>query len=191
MILVYNIDMMDSEPATKLMNVLNRLGEPWRQLGIGDLELMVDDLLHDGQGQLNKGPVDAPEVTFVLIDSHEKVLDDFLAELRQEKIKLPYKAVLTETNRFWTLHELVKHVVDEEREVKAIMQLQRLMQAASMFQEKDYDDDLWQIHEEAKATAEDFLARVACEEKVTPDEAEDALNRFNQSVLILLGKDPE
>lgn len=78
-----------------------------RELDAGDLSCELGALA-DGAGQA-RAPAsgDAPaEPLLVLADFTEPELDALLAELRQKGISIPLKAVLTKTNRRWTVLEL-------------------------------------------------------------------------------------
>lgn len=187
MLLVYNMKVMPSDELGRFMNLLNRLEEPWRQLGIGDLHVVVEDLLVDGQGQTEALDDEAPDVPFMLMDVDEPTLDRILAMLREEEIHLPYKAMLTDHNRKWKLGDLVRHVIDEDREVKALNMLKRLIGAASVFQEGDYHAEAWLAFRGAYDDALNLLERVE-REPITADEAEATVERFNQSVLQMLGR---
>lgn len=78
-------------------------------------ELTADDLSCElgalaGGGASTRTPLvgDAPaEPLLVLADFTEPQLDALLAGLRQTGVSIPLKAVLTETNRRWTVLELL------------------------------------------------------------------------------------
>ena len=60
----------------------------------------------------------APETEFLLLCAlGDRQLDRLLAALRRAGVSVPYKAVLTERNRSWTLRELIGEV---EREHEAM-----------------------------------------------------------------------
>lgn len=187
MLLIYNLMAMEQTEQTAFMGLLNRLEEPWRQLGQGDLEVVVEDLLVDGQGQIYASVDDAPDVTFMLMDVDEATLDRILAGLRDTGVTLPYKAMLTDTNRKWKFGDLVRHVIDEDREVRALNKLQRLISAAAVFMEEDYEPQAWQAFRAAYDDALELLSRVGREE-ISAELAESTVERFNQSVLQMLGR---
>lgn len=187
MILIYNMDALENETMTKLMIMLNALGEPWRQLQEYNLNTTVGDLLSNPHTNISNEPSTPPDVTFMLIDGDEDFVDKVLSGLKEKEIKIPYKAVVTDNNRKWTLGYLIHHVIDEDREVKSVMQLQRFLQASEMFAESDYDAEAWADFMTARAEAEAFLKRVPSGD-ITPDEAEAMVKAFNNSVLEMLGK---
>lgn len=187
MIWMYNMDALADEARLNLMNLLNALDEPWRQLSPGDLLLTVQELLDNGQGQLNKEPEDAPDVAFMLMDISEEVLDKLLDGLREKAIDLPYKAMVTANNRSYLLGDLVRHIQEEDREVRALVKLQRLMAGTTAFEEKDYSPEGWQAFQAAYKQGQEALER-AKKGDMTPDEVEDVLKNFNLSVLSLLGQ---
>lgn len=187
MIWMYNMDALSDKDRVQLMNVLNGLNEPWRQLSPGDLLLTVQEILDNGQGQLNKEPDDAPDVPFMLMDLDDPLLDQLLAGLRDREIDLPYKAMVTDNNRTYLLGDLVRHIQEEDREVRALVKLQRLMKGTTAFEEKDYNAASWQAFQAVYQEAEDALQRAKTGD-MTPDEAEAILKNFNMSVLNLIGQ---
>lgn len=59
-------------------------------------------------------PECAPEVEFMLLCAlGERQLDRLLAAMRRAGLSVPYKAVLTEHNRDWTLEKLIWEVMRE------------------------------------------------------------------------------
>lgn len=59
-------------------------------------------------------PKAAPEAEFMLLcDLGDRQLDRLLAAMRRAGAAVPYKAVLTERNRSWTLEKLIREVARE------------------------------------------------------------------------------
>ena len=73
----------------------------------------------------NAAPVDAPapesapEAEFMLLCAlGDRQLDRLLAAMRRAGVSVPYKAVLTETNKTWKLCQLIEEVVKEHELMK-------------------------------------------------------------------------
>ncbi len=59
-------------------------------------------------------PEDAPQTEFMLLCSlGDRQLDRLLAAMRRAGVSVPYKAVLTDANREWTLCKLINEVARE------------------------------------------------------------------------------
>ncbi|MBE6910792.1 MAG: DUF3783 domain-containing protein [Ruminococcaceae bacterium] len=59
-------------------------------------------------------PDTVPETPFMLLCAlGDRQLDRLLADMRRAGVSVPYKAVLTDTNRSWTLGALIAEVVRE------------------------------------------------------------------------------
>ncbi len=187
MILIYNMERLESDEYAKLINLLNRFDAPWRQVNEYDFDTTVGDLLAKVHTDLNPAPKELPEETFMLMEADDAFLDRMLAGLKEIGVKIPYKAMVTDTNRGWTFGYLMRHVIDEDREMKALVTLQRLMAASAVFQENDYDPEAWADHQSMRAEAEAFLTR-AKKGEITPDEAEAMVHTYNESVLRLMGQ---
>ena len=52
-------------------------------------------------------------------------LDQLLAEMRQAKIRIPYKAMLTETNRDFTASELLTEIMKEHKMMLLMEQMRK------------------------------------------------------------------
>ena len=64
-------------------------------------------------------PENPPEAEFMLLCSlGDRQLDRLLAAMRRAQVSVPYKAVLTEHNRDWTLCQLIAEVVREHEAMK-------------------------------------------------------------------------
>ncbi len=65
-------------------------------------------------------PERAPEAGFMLLCAlGDRQLDRLLAAMRRAGVSVPYKAVLTEHNRDWTLCKLVEEVAREHEALKS------------------------------------------------------------------------
>lgn len=64
-------------------------------------------------------PETAPETEFMLLCAlGDRQLDRLLAAMRRAGVTVPYKAVLTEQNRNWTLKRLIEEVVREHETLR-------------------------------------------------------------------------
>ena len=62
---------------------------------------------------------DAPDTPFLLLSAlGERQLDRLLADMRREGVSVPHKAVVTETNRAWTLRALMREVAREHEAMR-------------------------------------------------------------------------
>lgn len=62
---------------------------------------------------------DAPRAPFLLLCAlGDRQLDRLLADMRRAGVSVPYKAVLTEHNRDWTLRRLIEEVAREHELLK-------------------------------------------------------------------------
>ncbi len=78
-----------------------------RELTAGDLACQLGALADGTTHGQTSAAGDAPaEPLLVMADFTERQLDALLAGLRQKGVQIPLKAVLTETNRRWTVLEL-------------------------------------------------------------------------------------
>ena len=87
------------------------------EAGFSLRELTADDLscelgaLADGTARAATPAGEAPaEPLLALADFTEPQLDALLAALRQKSISIPLKAVLTQTNRRWTVGQLLEEL---------------------------------------------------------------------------------
>ena len=85
-----------------------------------------EDMLDTAVGELAARRADcsfddctAQEDAFMLLCAlGERQLDRLLGEMRRAGLSVPYKAVLTETNRTWTLRALMQAVRDEHARMR-------------------------------------------------------------------------
>ena len=69
------------------------------------------------EGGLNAGPAD-PTPALVLWGLDRKGLDAFLDRLKEAGVRIPLKAVVTDTNRAWTFAALLEELHAEHRAVQ-------------------------------------------------------------------------
>lgn len=105
----------DEATERKVRNVANRLKMNMERLERPAGENRLEDL---AQGRTTTEDPEAMEPSLLLFCGlREKRLDKVLFELRREEVAVDYKAILTSTNRTWTLRHLY---LELEREKAAI-----------------------------------------------------------------------
>lgn len=65
------------------------------------------------------GQIDFDDELMLLYNFPGSELDKFLKTLRVNELEIPYKAMLTETNKSWTAAELAKQIKLEHEQMKA------------------------------------------------------------------------
>lgn len=71
-------------------------------------------------------PEDAPRLEFLLLSAlGDKQLDRLLAAMRRANVFVPYKAVVTDANRDWTLCQLMTEVAREHEAMKSSHRVQK------------------------------------------------------------------
>lgn len=84
------------------------------------LEETVERLVSTNAAAAGHAPAQAPEIGFMLLcELGDRQLDRLLAEMRRAGVSVPYKAVLTEQNRTWTLGRLIGEVAREHETLRA------------------------------------------------------------------------
>lgn len=105
----------DEATERKVRNVAGRLKMNMERLERPAGENRLEDL---AQGRVTTEDPESTEPSLLLFCGlREKRLDKLLFELRREETSVDYKAILTSTNRTWTLRQLY---LELEREKVAI-----------------------------------------------------------------------
>lgn len=106
----------DDTTERKVRNIASRLKMNMARLERPDGSCCLEDL---AQGRtIPEGDSESTEPSLLLFCGlREKRLDKVLFELRREEVTVDYKAVLTSTNRTWTLQHLY---LELQREKDAI-----------------------------------------------------------------------
>ena len=106
----------EEETERKVRNIASRLKINMTSVSNPDPDSLLEDLAQGRAVPQNTSTV--PEASLLLFCGlREKRLDKLLFELRREEVAVDYKAVLTSTNRTWTLQHLY---LELEREKVAI-----------------------------------------------------------------------
>ena len=109
----------DEETARRVRNVASRLKVNMIRLEHPGRDSLLEDLAQ-GRADSAGDPLDSEKAEpslLLLCGLREKRLDKLLFELRREEAAVDYKAVLTPTNRTWTLGHLY---LELQREKAAI-----------------------------------------------------------------------
>ena len=111
--------LLHSDEATerKVRNVASRLKISTACIGNADGDIQLEELAQGRGGSSESVDAAGAESLLLLCGLREKRLDKVLFELRREEVEVAYKAVLTPTNRTWTLRRLY---LELEREKVAI-----------------------------------------------------------------------
>ncbi|MCR5826487.1 MAG: DUF3783 domain-containing protein [Oscillospiraceae bacterium] len=124
-VLLYHLD-SDTETGRALRGVL--LAQKLFTVTVGEAQagervarlVSTNAAVHDAPA-----PEPPPQESFMLLCGlGERQLDRLLAAMRRAGVSVPYKAVLTEHNRDWTLCDLMQEVVREHELMKQQMQRQ-------------------------------------------------------------------
>lgn len=119
-LLLYNIG---PEKMKKLSVLLLRSGIRWRIVKSEDYSLPLSDLLKgtiSGQAAARAETEQAfQEEMLIMNDFSSSQLNSFLYVLRQNKINIPLKAVVTETNANWSSETLYRELSAERKAMEA------------------------------------------------------------------------
>lgn len=114
---------MEKIIACNCSSQIKRIVQPmhiiWQEAEKKDAGQTLDALVRKRREEIPEGAQTAmpPESLLLFCDVSQKHLDKILFALRQKKISIDYKAVLTDTNRRWTLARLY---MEMEREKKSL-----------------------------------------------------------------------
>lgn len=188
MILYYQPKNGDDIKLAQVKKIAQESGQIFKTITEAHLSCRLADLLAE---DLVGEPISLPENAqepFLILDIPDEELDLFLARLREENLRFPYKARTTPSNLDWTLAELMQHVSGEAALMQALHQLYQFVQVSEEFEEAHYDAEKWadfiQVREEAKA----LLNRMGKEEILLLDVVK-MTDRFNDTVLTLIGRE--
>lgn len=103
-----------------------------KKIDESDLKKTIGELMDLGNfeaSQVYEGQeVDTEFILFS--DFDREVLQKFVLDLRDKKISVPHKSVLTEHNKTWQLGYLVDHIMEEHQVMQVFSKLKALMAQA-------------------------------------------------------------
>ncbi|MDY3619019.1 DUF3783 domain-containing protein [Agathobaculum sp.] len=108
-------DPVGGERAAKLKSILVRMGVRIKNVPADAVGQTVGCLL-GRKGFGTRAEAEAPalaEPLLVLDGFTDKRLEILLREIKQQAVRVPYKAVVTETNLGWLLHQLYEELAAE------------------------------------------------------------------------------
>lgn len=77
---------------------------------------------------------------FIFSDFDRELLREYLIELNKKNVLVPHKAVLTDTNKNWTLFYLMDHIKDEHEMVGKFRELGALVKRADVLIKENPED---------------------------------------------------
>lgn len=128
-VILYNLG-ADTDRGSQLHSILNQLNIPAEEITSSDLNQRVgymagisgyfkDQLMYMGS---------APDCQFMLMcNLEESLLDSFLEAMMAAKLRINYKAVVTEHNADYTLIQLLEDIIREHDMYQSYVKLNKLI----------------------------------------------------------------
>lgn len=188
MLYIYNLECLSASDQDAFLTVVDRVGEAVCRIGEEDMEKTVAECLETLTPMEIRGfePLTQQEgEPFLLMDIDDLEVDPFLAQLRQHKVRIGHKCMVTEKNRSWKLHKLIGDVAEEHAMMTKLMTLQQMVEVAKDFKEEDYNPLLWLTFTQKRRAAEDLLAHVG-KAPISVDAIEATTKDLNQAVMALI-----
>ncbi|MBQ0004507.1 MAG: DUF3783 domain-containing protein [Clostridiales bacterium] len=120
---IYNLN---EDKNQRLQPILKALGIPCAVLTDADLTRTIEDIITDALAEppctvddlITDEDIPHSEMEFMLMNElTDTELDAFLAAMREAGISLPYKAIVTPSNRDFILGNLLSHILKEREAV--------------------------------------------------------------------------
>lgn len=188
MLYIYNLECLSASDQNAFISVVDRVGEGLCQIGERDLEKTVAQCLEELAPMEIRGfePLAQQEgEPFLLMDIDDLEVDPFLAQLRQNKVRIDHKCMVTEKNRNWKVQKLIGDVAEEHEMMTQLVSLQQMLALAGDFVEKDYDPLLWLTFTSKKQAAEDLLAHVG-KAPISVETIQATMKDLNNAVMALI-----
>lgn len=119
----------DDDRLAEIKKSASNLGIDIKELDESDLEKPIGELMDLGSfdpSQVYEGQ--EVDTEFILFSDFDRaVLQKFVLDLRDKKINVPHKSVLTEHNKTWQLGYLVDHIMEEHQVMQVFSKLKALM----------------------------------------------------------------
>ncbi len=113
-VLCYNFT---DERFEKIDSISRKQGLKIKRPGKEDLKKPVGELVGLQSVETDSKDVDFSDELLVLYGFPGTELDKFLKALRNNGLDIPYKAMVTETNKSWTAAELAKQIKEEHEQM--------------------------------------------------------------------------
>lgn len=188
MLYIYNLECLSTSDQDTFLSVVDRIGEAVCRIDERDLDKTVAECLATLKPMEIRGFEPQPQQEgepFLLMDIDDLEIDPFLAQLRQHKVRIGHKCMVTEKNRSWKLQKLIGDVAEEHAMMTQLVTLQQMLQMAADFKEEDYNPLLWLTFTQKKQAAEDLLAHVG-KAPITPEAIQATAKDLNQAVMALI-----
>lgn len=188
MLYIYNLECLSASDQNAFIFVVDRVGEGLCRIGERDLEKTVAQCLEELAPMEIRGFEPLPQQEgepFLLMDIDDLEVDPFLAQLRQNKVRIDHKCMVTEKNRNWKVQKLIGDVAEEHEMMTQLVSLQQMLALAGDFVEKDYDPLLWLTFTSKKQAAEDLLAHVG-KAPISVETIQATMKDLNNAVMALI-----
>lgn len=188
MLYIYNLECLSASDQNAFISVVDRVGEGLCRIGERDLEKTVAQCLEELAPMEIRGFEPLPQQEgepFLLMDIDDLEVDPFLAQLRQNKVRIDHKCMVTEKNRSWKVQKLIGDVAEEHEMMTQLVSLQQMLALAGDFVEKDYDPLLWLTFTSKKQAAEDLLAHVG-KAPISVETIQATMKDLNNAVMALI-----
>lgn len=188
MLYIYNLECLSASDQNAFISVVDRVGEGLCRIGERDLEKTVAQCLEELAPMEIRGfePLTQQEgEPFLLMDIDDLEVDPFLAQLRQNKVRIGHKCMVTEKNRSWKVQKLIGDVAEEHEMMTHLVSLQQMLALVGDFVEKDYDPLLWLTFTSKKQAAEDLLAHVG-KAPISVETIQATMKDLNNAVMALI-----
>ena len=188
MLYIYNLECLSASDQNAFISVVDRVGEGLCRIGERNIEKTVAQCLEELAPMEIRGfePLAQQEgEPFLLMDIDDLEVDPFLAQLRQNKVRIVHKCMVTEKNRSWKVQKLIGDVAEEHEMMTQLVSLQQMLALAGDFVEKDYDPLLWLTFTSKKQAAEDLLAHVG-KAPISVETIQATMKDLNNAVMALI-----
>ncbi len=159
-VLLYNLG-TDTATGSKLTKVLENLNIEVKHI-TGDLLGEEVGYLAELDGFEASGEVydgDNFDTQFMLMcNLGEALLDNMLADMKENNIMINHKAVLTQYNRYYKFYELISDIQDEHKEFQAILALDKIIKEGESLNKANYTAEKWSIFSAELAAAQNTLS---------------------------------
>lgn len=120
---------------------------------------------------------------FLLMDIDDLEVDPFLAQLRQNKVRIGHKCMVTEKNRSWKVQKLIGDVAEEHEMMTQLVSCSSA--GAGAFRGKGLRPVLWLTFTSKKQAAEDLLAHVG-KAPISVETIQATMKDLNNAVMALI-----
>ncbi|MDO4281492.1 MAG: DUF3783 domain-containing protein [Peptococcaceae bacterium] len=188
MLYIYQLETLSPADQTAFIEAADRCGEAVSELTNKDLHKTVAECLKAPVAIEMRDFQPRPQMEgepFLLMDVDDLAIDTFLAAMRERKVRIGHKCMITAKNKGWHLSKLIGDVQEEHALMSALIKLQRSLDVAKGFNEADYAPLMWQAFDAQRKQAADLLAHVGKVE-IAKETVESVTNQLNVAVMSML-----